>query len=187
MINATDLKGGVTFLKDGAPYKVIQYALIKMGRGGATVKITARNLETGAVEPISYSSNVKVDEVNTSKRKLQFLFKDSDTATFMNPTTFEQVEIPLSVVSDQIIYIKEGDNVDVFFWEERPLSFELQPKIVLKVTETDPGVKGNSASNIYKSATLENGLVVKVPLFIQQGELVKVDTRTGAYVERAKD
>lgn len=192
-INVTDLKGGVAFLHYGKPYQVIKYNLIKLGRGSATVRVTARNLETGGVEEIAYQSNTSVDEANTVKKKLQYLYKDANTAYFMDPETFEQIEISLGVLGDQVSYIKEGENVSVLFWEDPSastgpvaLSVDLPPKVVLKVIETDPGVKGNSTSNIYKPAVLENGLKTKVPLFINAGENIRVDTRTGEYIERAK-
>lgn len=194
MIDATDLKKGTNFLYDGKPYQVIKYSHIKMGRGGATVRVTVRNLESGSIGEKTFSSETRVDEVNTYKRKLQFLYKDSTNAIFMDPKTFEQVEIPSAVLGDQGPFLKEGENIDILFWsfggaqdkEDRPLSIELPPNVVLSVAQTDPGVKGNSAVNIYKPAVLENGLKVKVPLFINQGDKVKVDTRTGEYVERAK-
>lgn len=186
MVNATDLKAGVTFLYNDKPYQVVKYSLIKMGRGGATVKVSVRNIETGSNEEKAFSSNISFEEVNTSKRKLQYLYKDSVTANFMDPVSFDQVEIPLSVLGDQIKYVKEGDSVSVLFWEGRALSFELPPKVTLTVKETDPGVKGNSATNMYKSATLENGMTIKVPLFINTGEKIIVDTRSGDYIERAK-
>src|SRR5258708_1728315 len=185
MINSIDLKNGVTFLRNDKPYKVIEYALIKMGRGGATVKLKVRNMETGSVEPVSMSSNVKVDEVVTSKRRLQYLFKDNTIATFMDPTSFDQVEIPVGIIESELLYVKEGSNVDILFWGEKPLSIDIPPKVVLKVIETDPGVKGNSVSNLYKPAKLENGLNVRVPLFINVGEEIRVDTRNGEYIERA--
>lgn len=191
-INVTDLKGGVAFLHYGKPYQVVKYNLIKLGRGSATVRVTARNLETGGTEEIAYQSNTNVEEASTNKRKLQYLYKDGTTAYFMDSVTFEQVEIPLAVLESQISYIKEGEQVTILFWEDPTtssglvaLSVDLPPKVVLKVIETDPGVKGNSASNIYKPAVLENGLKTKVPLFIKTGELIRVDTRTGDYVERA--
>lgn len=187
MINSTDLKNGTTFLRNGKPYKVIEYSLIKMGRGGATVKLRVRNMENGSVEPVSMSSNVKVDEVVTTKKRLQYLFKDNSTITFMDPNTFEQIEIPLTVIESELPFIKEGDNVDVLFWDnDKPLSVDISPKVVLKVIETDPGVKGNTVSNLYKPAKLENGITIKVPLFINAGELIRVDTRTSEYIERAK-
>lgn len=192
-IRATDLKAGTAFFYEGKPFKVNKYELIKMGRGGATVKVSCVNLENGANIEHAFSSNLTFPTVDLSKRPLQFLYKDSKVATFMNPQTFEQVEIPLSVLGDDISFIKEGNNVNVLFWDEnsdgigRALSVELPPKVVLQVTETDPGVKGNSASNFYKSATLENGITIKVPLFINKGEKIRVDTRTSSYIERAKD
>lgn len=186
MVNVTDLKGGTAFLHYGKPYQVVKYNLIKMGRGSATVRVTARNLTTSGTEDISYQSNTAVEEAETSKRKLQYLYKDEKTAYFMDPVSFEQIEIPLLILGTSVAYIKDGSDVTVLFWGETALSVDLPPKVVLSVTEADPSVKGNSASNIFKSATLENGLSVKVPLFIKVGEKVRVDTRSGEYIERAK-
>ncbi len=187
MISATELKPGATFLYNEKPYQVVKYNLIKMGRGGATVKVNTRNLETGSNEEKAFSSNLTFEEVNTTRRKLQYLYKDAVTAVFMDPTTFDQVEIPLVVLGDQVKYVKEGDGVTVLFWEDRALSFELPPKVTMTVKETDPGVKGNSATNMYKSAILDNGVSLKVPLFINTGEKIRVDTRTGDYIERVKE
>lgn len=186
MINATDLKNGVAFLHYGKPCQVIKYTLIKIGRGGAVVKLTVRNLESGATTEMSLSSNVAVGEVNTYKKKLQYLYKTGDALTFMDSKTYEQSEIPAAVLGDSAGYLKEGEAVDVLFWDEKPLSVALPPKIILMVAECDPGVKGNSATNIYKPAILENGLKLKVPLFIKVGDKIRVDTRTGDYLERVK-
>jgi elongation factor P len=185
MINSTDLKNGTTFMQYGKPYQVIKYTLIKMGRGGAVVKVLTRNLESGAVEEKSFSSNTAVDEANTYKRKLQYLYNDGANATFMDPKDFSQVEISLKVLGNDVKYIKEGESIDVLFWDEKALSIALSPSVVMEVVETDPGVKGNSASNMFKSATLENGITTKVPLFVEKGEKIKIDTRTGEYLERA--
>ncbi len=194
MISATDLKNGTAFLHYGKPYQVVKYNLIKLGRGSAYVKIMARNLESGGTEEISYQSNASVEDANTYKRKLQYLYKDGANAYFMDPRTFEQIEIPLKVLGDQVLFIKEGAESTVFFWsldsardkDDKVLSVEIPPKVVLEVRETDPGVKGNSATNIYKPAILENGMKVKVPLFINIGDKIRVDTRTSEYIERAK-
>jgi len=186
MISATELKNGIAFLSYGKPYQVIKYSLIKIGRGGAVVKLTVRNLESGAIEEKSLSSNVSVDDVNTYKKRLQYLYISGDSLVFMDPKTYEQAEIPASVIGKAASFLKEGETVDVLFWDEKPLSVELSPKVELKVIECDPGVKGNSATNIYKPATLENGLNLKVPLFIKVGDKIRVDTRTGDYLERVK-
>lgn len=186
MIGVTDLKNGKTFLFEGKPYKVLKYFHQKIGRGGATVRVTVRNLATGQSEEKTFNSSHKVEEISTGKKELQYLYSDADTAYFMDPATYEQIEIPLSVVGDETAYIKEGEAVTVLFWGDKPLSIEIPPKVTLKVKETTPGVKGNSATNIYKQAVLENGAKVKVPLFIKTNDKIVVDTRTGEYVERAK-
>lgn len=186
MINSSDLKSGVTFFFEGSPYRVTKYNHIKVGRGGAIVRVTVRNLESGAVEEKTMSSNVKVEDISTVKRQLQYLYNDGSTASFMDQTSFEQIEIPLSVIADELPYLKEGELATIMFWDDKPLSIDIPPKITLTVKETNPGVKGNSATNVYKPAILENGLEVKVPLFIKVGEKVRVDTRTGEYVERAQ-
>lgn len=186
MINSTDLKNGITFLHNGKPYKVVKYNFIKMGRGGATVRVNARNLESGSVEEKTFSSNIKVEEVKTSKRVLQYLYKDEENAFFMDQQVFDQIEVPIDIISDELPFVKEGQNATILFWENKPLSIEIPPKVTMEIIDTPPGVKGNSASNIYKQAVLQNGIKIKVPLFINNGEKIIVDTRTGEYVERAK-
>jgi len=185
MITATDLKNGTTFLDSDKPYKVVKYNHIKMGRGGATVRVMARNLETGDLAELTYDAGNKINEISTSKKRMQYLYKDGDNACFMDPATYEQTEIDLDVLGELIAFIKEGSEVDVLFWDGEALSVDIAPKVVLEVAETDPGVKGNSATNIYKPAKLENGLTVKVPLFIKVGDKIRVDTRTSEYIERA--
>lgn len=185
MINSTDLRAGTTFLSDSQPHVVLKYTFVKMGRGSATVKVKARNLISGSIVDKSFTSNNVVEDVQTTKRRLQYLYKDGGNTYFMDSKNYEQVAIPLKILGKQVAFLKEGGEVDVLFWEERALSLDIPPKVTLTVTEADPGVKGNSASNIYKSAVLENGLQVKVPLFINRGEKIVVDTRTGEYIQRA--
>lgn len=186
MIQATDLKGGKTFVLDGKPYQVIKYEHQKIGRGGATVKLSVRNLSSGQMEYKTMKSTVKVDEIATSKRIFQYLYNDGASASFMDPITFEQKEIPVEFIENELNFIKEGEEVSILFWEDKPLSIDIAPKVTLKVKQTDPGVKGNSATNVYKPAVLENGLEIKVPLFIKTGDKIRVDTRTSSYIERAK-
>jgi len=185
-IKATSLRAGSAILYQGKPFVISKYNLIKMGRGGATVRVNARNLENGASLELTFSSNLSFEELDLKKRKLQYLYKDAVNATFMDPRSYEQTEIPLSVLDGEILYIKEGEEINVLFWEERALSVEIPPKVVLAISQTDPGVKGNSATNIYKPAVAENGLSLKVPLFVNIGDKIVVDTRSGDYVERAK-
>ena len=186
MISATELKNGTTFVMDSNPYRVVKYTHQKIGRGGATVRLSVRNLRTGAHEDKTLNSTAKVDEISTQKRSLQYLYSDGSTASFMDPVSFEQIEIPRSLIENELIYIKEGENVDVLFWDEKPLSVDIPLKVNLTVVDAPPGVKGDTASNMYKTAKLENSLQVRVPLFIKTGDRVRVDTRTGEYVERAK-
>ena len=184
MVEATSLKNQSTFLLDGKPYKVIKYTHIKIGRGGAYVKLKVRNLESGGLEEKTFNSTTKVEEISTRKAKMEFLYKQGNVAVFMDSKTFEQVDVPISLIDEKLRFIKNAQNVDVLIWNERVLDVELPPKVEFKVRDTVPGVKGNSASNVYKDAVLENGLKVKVPLFIKIGDKVRVDTRTGDYVER---
>jgi elongation factor P len=186
MIEATNLKAGTTFLMDGKPYKVVKYTHQKIARGGGTVKLSIRNLRSGKLEEKILSSSSKVEGIATIKKPLQFLYKDSDVCVFMNSKTYEQIEIPLNLLEESIQFIKEGEIVNVLFFDNKALSVEIPTKVVLEVTETVPGVKGDSATNVYKPATLENGLQLKVPLFIKKGDRIKVDTRKGEYVERIK-
>ncbi len=186
MVIATELKNGSTFLLEGKPCVVVKYFHQKLGRGGATVRITYRNLETGAFLERSFQSTAKFEEITTQKRQLQYLYNDGKNAIFMDPKTFEQIEIPTLIIGKDLKFIKEGQEVDILFWNDKPLSVELPPKVTLSVTETAPGVKGNSATNIFKTAKLENGVRVKVPLFIKVGDKIRVDTRTNEYVERVQ-
>ena len=190
MINVTDLRAGVTFLLNGAPYVVLKYTHNKIGRGSANVRIEMRNLRTGSVEERTFMSSAKVDSAPTIKRPMQYLYSDESSAVFMNPTTFEQAEISKSIVGQELKFLQVGKTVDILFWGEgsasQALSVLLPPKLTLKVTHADPGVKGNSATNVWKQIMLENGMQIKAPLFIRPGDLIVVDTRTGEYVERAK-
>lgn len=189
MIPVTELRAGATFEISGTPYQVTKYEHVKVGRGNATIKITARNLRTGTVEQMSFNSGAAVEPILTTKRQLQYLYTDSNNAFFMDPKTFEQVEMEKKILGSAVSFLQEGQAVSVLFWADKAeaLSVDIPPSVILKVSETGPGVKGNSATNIYKPATLENGLTVKVPLFINLGDKIKVDTRTGEYVERVKD
>lgn len=184
MISVTELRAGTTYEEDGQYLTVLSYEHIKMGRGSANIKVKVRNLKTGSTTEKGYTNGAKVTDIPVRKKEMQYLYKDDAEVFFMDPQNFEQVSIPLQLVPDHA-YLKEGDIFPVSFIEGKPLSVLLPPKMVFKVTETAPGAKGNSATNVFKEATLENEIKTKVPLFISVGDLIRVDTRTGAYTEKA--
>jgi elongation factor P len=184
MISVTELRAGTTYEEDGQYFMVLSYEHIKMGRGSANIKVKVKNLKAGSTIDKSYINGAKIHDIHVVKKDMQFLYKDEDAVYFMDPQTFEQVSIPIKIVPEHI-YLKEGDTFNVSFLEGEPLTVLLPPKMTFKVEETSPGAKGNSATNVFKEAILENGLKTKVPLFINTGELIRVDTRTGAYSEKA--
>ncbi len=186
MLVVQDLRNGTAFLLDGSPWMCLKYEHVKMGRGSATIRVKIRNLLTGTTVEKSFVNSARVEEINTARRPMQYLYRGTGTYVFMDPKTFDQVEISDQVIAENGAYLKEGVTVNVLFWDDRPLWIELPPKMEFTIAETDPGIKGNSAANMYKSAKLDNGLTVRVPLFIAEGERVLVDTRDGSYVERAK-
>ena len=187
MIGVTELRSGTIFEDNGNIFQVLSYEHIKMGRGSANIKVKVKNLRSGATTEKSFISGARVSEIYVSKKDLQYLYKDPNFAYFMDSFSYEQIEIPLSIIGSELLYFKEGEDVNILFWDEKPMSCELPPKVTLEVIECDPGVKGNSASNFLKSAKMENGLLTKVPLFIKVGEKIRIDTRSGDYVERAKE
>lgn len=179
-----DLKAGATFEEAGNLFRVLSYEHVKMGRGSATIKVKVRNVRTGAVVEKGFTNGAQVNAVTVDKREYQFLYKDGEKAYFMNPHTYEQIESPLAVL-DGHEYLQDGGNVTLEFFGDEVLGVVLPPKVTLEIADTDPGVKGNSASNMYKDATLENGIKTRVPLFINIGDKIVVDTRDGSYTKRA--
>lgn len=185
MIGVQELRSGIIFEENGNLLQVQSYEHIKMGRGSANIKVKVKNLRTGATTDKSFINTAKVNDVSVFKRDVSYLYKDLKNAYFMNPQTFEQVEIPLKLIGSDANYLKEGESINVSFLDDEAISINLPPKMVFEVTETAPGVKGNSATTAFKDAVLENGITIKVPPFIKIGEKVRIDTRTGAYTEKA--
>ena len=186
MIGVQDLKNGTTFELEKEPYVVLRYEHVKLGRGSATIRVKIKNLKTGGVLEKTFINSARVEPVSLIKKKMQYLYSSGKYFVFMDPVTYDQAEIAADILGSATSFLKEGMVVTVLYWEDKPLWVELQPKMELTVTETDPGVKGNSATNVYKPATLENGYQLRVPLFINRGDKIRVDTRTGEYIERAK-
>ncbi len=185
MVVVSELRAGVIFQEDGNLLQVLSYEHVKLGRGSATIKVKVKNLRTGSIIEKGFTNGAKVQDVQVLKKEMQYLYKDENGAYFMHPDTFEQVTIPLKILGTEAAFLKEGELYPISFHKEEPLSIVMPPKVELTVIDTAPGVKGNSASNVFKDAELENDLTTKVPLFINVGDRIRVDTRTGAYTERA--
>lgn len=186
MIPVTNLRAGTVFKEAGQPLLVLKYEHVKLGRGKANIKLKIKNLKSKVVLEKTFHSGAKVQEAGVEKKALQFLYLDKESAVFTDPVSFEQFQIEKKVLEGKEGFLKEGERVEVLFFEGKPVRLELPVSLVLGVKETGPGVKGDSATNIFKPAILENGLTVKVPLFVKVGDRVKIDTRTGEYVERIK-
>lgn len=184
MISVTKLRAGTCFEEGNLPFKVVEYKHTHLSRGGGTIKVKVRNLSDGRLLSKTYKSGEKVEEIDVNKKNFQYLYKDGDSWVFMDPVSFEQLEVADRVIGESGRYLKEGEEVALRMWEEKVLDVDLPPKMEFEVAEAAPGEKGDSASNVYKEAMLKNGLRVKVPLFVNQGDMVRVDTRTGEYVER---
>jgi elongation factor P len=185
MIGVQELRAGIIYEENGSLLQVLSYEHIKVGRGSANIKVKVKNLRSGSTTEKSFINTAKVNDVTVLKRDHQYLYRDGENAFFMNPVSFEQISVPLNVIEGDK-FLKESETYSISFLGDEALSVTLPPKVVLVVTETAPGVKGNSATNVFKDATLENGLTVKVPPFIKTGDKIRVDTRTGAYTEKAQ-
>ncbi len=184
MISVTDLRAGAVFEDQGQIFQVLSYEHIKMGRGSANIKVRAKDLKSGATINKSFINGARVNDIRLDKKDLQFLYKDLENGYFMDPNSFEQVSITLIKLLGHE-FLKEGEKFSLSFYNNEPLSLNLPPKMKFKVTETGPSTKGNSATNVFKDGILENGITTKVPLFIKIGDSISIDTRTGAYSEKA--
>jgi elongation factor P len=185
-LSITDLKKGTLFQIDGVPYRVTDYNQKVMGRGGSIVNVRIKSLIDGKVLEKTYKGNEQLDSADVSNQNVQYLYTDGTVFYFMNEETFEQFEIPADLVGDGAGYLKEGDRIQLQFFNETPINVELPKNVPLKVVYAENVVKGDTTSSVLKDAELETGITVKVPAFIKQGDIIKVDTRTGEYLERAK-
>jgi len=187
MYSVTDLKKGTVIQLEGKPYRVVEYSQKVMGRGGSIVNVRLKNLIDGSVVPKTYKGADKIEPAEVANRAVQYLYTDGTHFFFMDPETFEQFELNGDIVDDAASYMKEGDMVSLQFFEGAVINLELPKNLYLEVTYSENVVKGDTTSSVLKGATLETGLVVKVPAFIKTGDVIKVDTRTGEYLERKKD
>ena len=184
-ININDIKNGMTIIIDGNLCSIVEFQHVKPGKGPAFVRIKLKNLRTGSIVENTYNTNIKVTKAHIDKVHAQFLYNTGDTYVFMNNDTYEQVEIQKSILKETVNFIKEGTELDIDFYEGEILGITLPEKMEFEVVETEPAVRGNTATNASKDAKIETGYVIKVPLFINNGEKIIVSTKDGKYSSRA--
>lgn len=185
-LQPTDLKKGQVFQEDGTPYVVVDYAQKVVGRGGSIVNVKIKSLTDGKVLAKTYKGNDSIEPADVATKPVQFLYTDQTSAHFMDEDTYAQFEVSLEDLGDKVGYMKEGDRVQMQLFDGNPIGIELSKNVPLKVTYAEDVVKGDTTSNVQKDAKLETGITVKVPSFIKTGDMISVDTATGAYRERVK-
>jgi elongation factor P len=185
-VSTNDLKNGMTLDLDGTLFQVVEFQHVKPGKGGAFVRTKLRNVKTGAVVEKTFNAGVKVGLAIVERKDMQYLYGDGSDFVFMDLQTYEQIHVPSGVMGGVGSYLTEGGSAQVALHEGVPIAVDLPASMVLRVTQTDPGAKGDTRTGASKPATLETGLVVQVPLFVEEGERIKVDTRSGEYIERVK-
>ena len=185
MLTAGDFRNGITFDMDGQVFQVIEFQHVKPGKGAAFVRTKFKNVITGAVVEKSFNPTDKFENAFIERKEYEYLYNDGELYYFMDCETYEQIPLDASKLGDNFKFVKENDIVKLMSYKGNVFSVEPPMFVTLEITETEPGVKGDTATNVTKSATLETGAVIKVPIFINEGEKVKIDTRTGEYMERA--
>ena len=184
MLSLNEIKIGKVLQINNEPYLVIKTDHHKMGRGGAVLKTKLKNLINGSVLDKTFQGNEKCEEASTENKKANFMYKDETQAFLMDNTTYDQYTIPLEQIGDKQRFLKDGTDVDTLYFDGRPVAINLPIKMEFRVTSAPPGVKGNSAGNVNKQVELETGATMNVPLFINEGDLIRVNTESGEYVER---
>ena len=185
MVTAGDFRNGVTFEMDGNVYSIIEFQHVKPGKGAAFVRTKIRNVISGAVTEKTFNANDKYPTAFIERKDMEYLYNDGDLYYFMDSETYEQLPISPNVLGDNFRFVKENMVCKVLSYKGNVFGIEPPNFVELQVTETEPGVKGDTATNVTKPATLETGAEIKVPIFINEGEMIRVDTRTGEYMERA--
>ena len=186
MYDTSDIRKGLKVLMDGNPYTVVEFQFVKPGKGAAFTRTKFKNLLTGAVVERNIRSGEKLEPANVEQRTMQYLYRQDDEMTLMDETNFEQISIGVDLVGDAHDLLKDNMPCDVLFFNNRPVSVELPTFVQLEVTASEPGARGDTSGNVLKPATLETGAAVGVPLFVNVGDLLRIDTRTHEYVERLK-
>ncbi len=185
-VSTNDLKNGITLDLDGTLFQVVEFQHVKPGKGGAFVRTKLRNVRTGAVVERTFNAGVKIGLAIVERREMQYLYRDDDAFTFMDMETYDQVPVPGAVIGDAAGWLAEGATAQVAMHQGTPIAAELPASVALAITKTQPAVKGDTKTNAMKPAILETGAEIQVPMFVEEGERVKVDTRSGAYIERVR-
>ena len=186
MLTAGDFRKGITFQINGEPYVVLDFQHVKPGKGAAFVRTKYKNIITGAIREEAFNPNDKFENAHIETKKMQYLYNDGELYYFMDGQTYDQVPISFDMVEDAIKYLRENDEATIKFYKEQPFIVEAPNFVDLKVIDCEPGVKGDTATNVTKEATVETGAVVHVPIFIEEGEVIQIDTRSGEYLGRSK-
>lgn len=184
MIQAGDFRKGTTFEMDGDVWQIVDFQHVKPGKGAAFVRTKIKSVMTGANRDMTFNPNDKYQEARIETKEMQYLYNDGEFYYFMDPNTYEQLPVDKDSIEDAMLYIKDNDMAIIKFYQEKPFRVEPQNFVELIVTQTEPGIKGNTATGATKPATLETGATVNVPLFINEGDKLKIDTRTGEYLSR---
>jgi elongation factor P len=184
-VTTSELKKGLTIMLEGEMYKVTDWSHNKQGRGSANVRLQLKNLRTGSNIERTFQAGAKFEDVRLDRRELQYMYSDGDEYHFMDPETYEQVSLRGDMLGDAVNYMVENENVEVLMNGDNFVDIDLPAAVILAVTSSEPGVRGDTATGATKPATLVTGLTINVPLFVNEGDRVKVDTRTGKYLERA--
>ena len=187
MIKASDFKKGITFELNGSPNVVLDFQHVKPGKGSPFVRTKYKDILTGAIREVTFSPDEKFPKAHIETKKMQYSYNDGQLYYFVDPETWEDTAFTYEQVEDAIKYLREQDTATVKFYQGNAFLVEAPNFVDLKITETEPGVKGNTATNVTKPATVETGAVIQVPIFIEEGEVVQIDTRTGEYLGRSKE
>ena len=186
MISTNDFKRGVVIKLDGTLFSVVEFQHVKPGKGGAFVRTKLKNVIKGKVIDKTFRAGEKVEDVRLERRPMQYLYNEGDSVVFMDTESYEQESIPREIMGEMLRFIKEQDVVEIAMYEGKPISIDPPETVILKVTYAEPGLKGDTATNVLKPVKVETNAEVRVPLFINEGDYIKINTTTGEYVERVK-
>lgn len=186
MITTSDFKTGLTIVLEGAIFQIVDFQHVKPGKGAAFVRTKLKNKQTGAVLEKTFRTTEKLEQAHIERMEMEYLYQDGDFFVFMNTQTYEQLNLSAELLEDKVKFLKDNMNITVEYHNDKAIGVSLPINVTLEVTETEPGVKGDTATNVTKPATLETGAVVQVPLFVNGGDRVVIDTRDGSYLSRAQ-